>query len=115
VTGDVAIFRVHKGTSQSNEVALDLVAASPVVVSQMNAIAPDEQITVLAAGIPAGVPVRMWIAGRPVQVLSLAAGPETGLVRIAVRTPPSVPSGASVPVAIAAGDAFTCLAEAPVK
>ena len=115
VTGDVAIFRVHKGTSQSNEVAVDLGAASPVVVSQMDAIAPDEQISVLAAGIREGVSIRAWVAGRPVQVMSVSPGPETGLIRISLRTPLSLPSGASVPVAIAAGDAFTCLADAPVK
>ena len=124
VTGDVALFRVHKVGSQSNEVAVELAGASPAVVSQdgsgtgiarMDAIAPNEQISILAAGIREGGPIRAWVAGRSVQVLSVSAGPETGLVRITVRTPPSLPSGASVPLAIAAGDAFTCLADAPVK
>jgi uncharacterized protein (TIGR03437 family) len=124
VTGEVASFRVHKGSAQSNEVAVELAAASPAVVSQdesgfgvarMDPIAPDEQISVLATGVRESMPVRAWIAGRPAQVLSVSAGPEPGVVRIDLRSPPSLPSIASVPLAIAAAEAFTCVADVPVK
>jgi hypothetical protein len=124
LTGGTATFRVEKADAKSNEVAVELAAASPAVVSEdgtgtgavrMEAIAPTEQFSFLATGVREGQQIAAYVGGRPAQVLSVSSGPEAGIVRIAVKAPPSLPPGAFIPLAIAAADGFTCLADAPVK
>jgi uncharacterized protein (TIGR03437 family) len=124
INGDVANFRVEKGSSQSNQVAVELAGASPVIVSQdgsglgaarSDELSPNEQVSFLASGIPEGQSLTAYVAGRAAQVLSVSAGPEAGVVLITVRTPASLPAAGYVPLALAAADAFTCLTDAPVK
>ena len=124
VTGSSAEFVVHKGTSQSNAVVADLISATPTIVSRdgsgsgsasMDDAGANEEATFLATGIRKGVPVSAFLAGRPVRVVSVSEGSTPGLVTVAIQTPPSLPSGRSAALALASGDAFTCLVDAPLK
>jgi uncharacterized protein (TIGR03437 family) len=123
-TGPTAEFIVHKGSSQSNSVIVDLTTATPTIVSRdgsgggpalMEAAGVNEEVTFLATGIGKGVPVLAFLAGRPVRVLSVAEEPKPGLFRVTIRTPSSLPLTPSAALALASHDAFTCLVDAPLK
>jgi uncharacterized protein (TIGR03437 family) len=124
VTGPTATVVVHKGEAQSNAVAVPLELASPAVVTDdgsgtglaaMEPVAPGGEATFLVSGLGASTPLKVYLGGRRAEVLEVSDGPGPGLRQVRVKAGPSLPPGDSVPLSVAAGNGFTCLADAPVK
>jgi hypothetical protein len=83
-------------------------------LAAMEPIAPGREASFLLSGVSATMPVKVYIAGRRADVVSITSGPAPGFIQVRIRAGPAVLTGPRVALSVAAGNSFTCLVEAPV-